>query len=132
MNGMENNQKKRMGIIQICIALLFLLVALLVLAELIGWFKTETAFGIYWPVVLIFVGLITMSPKNAQSNGFSFGLSSLGLLLLLRNMGVFNSQTGKVALIALLALCGIGVLAFATSKKPPSKPNSNNSDDLYF
>lgn len=129
---MENNQKKRMGIIQICVALLFLLIALLVLVDLVGWFKTETAFGIYWPVVLIFVGLMTMNPKNTQSNGFSFGFASLGLLLLLRNLGVFNSQTGKVALIALLALCGIGVLAFATSKKPPTKPNSTNNNDIYF
>lgn len=128
---MQNNQKKRMGVIQICIALLFLLIALLVLAELIGWFKTETAFGIYWPVVLIFIGVITMNPKNAQSNGFSFGLASLGLLLLLRNMGIFNSQTGKVALIFLLAICGIGVLAFATQKKPSNKQTSDNKD-IYF
>lgn len=128
---MQNNQKKRMGVIQICIALLFLLMALLVLAELIGWFKTETAFGIYWPVVLIFIGVITMNPKNAQSNGFSFGLASLGLLLLLRNMGIFNSQTGKVALIFLLAICGIGVLAFATQKKPSNKQESGNKD-IYF
>lgn len=120
-----------MGVIQICIALLFLLMALLVLAELIGWFKTETAFGIYWPVVLIFIGVITMNPKNAQSNGFSFGLASLGLLLLLRNMGIFNSQTGKVALIFLLAICGIGVLAFATQKKPSNKQESGNKD-IYF
>ncbi len=128
---MQNNQKKRMGVIQICIALLFLFIALLVLAELIGWFKTETAFGIYWPVVLIFIGVITMNPKNAQSNGFSFGLASLGLLLLLRNMGIFNSQTGKVALIFLLAICGIGVLAFATQKKPSNKQTSDNKD-IYF
>lgn len=128
---MQNNQKKRMGVIQICIALLFLLIALLVLAELIGWFKTETAFGIYWPVVIIFIGVITMNPKNAQSNGFSFGLASLGLLLLLRNMGIFNSQTGKVALIFLLAICGIGVLAFATQKKPSNKQTSDNKD-IYF
>ena len=119
-----------MGIIQICIALLFLLIALLVLAELIGWFKTETVFGIYWPVVLIFVGIITMNTKNTQSNGFSFGLASLGLLLLLRNMGVFSTQTGQVVLIFLLAICGIGVLAFATSKKSPSK--TPNNKDIYF
>lgn len=127
---MENNQKKRMSFIQIAVALLFLIVALLILAELIGWFKTESYFGVYWPVVLIFVGLITMNPKNAQGNGFSFGFATLGILLLLRNMGVFNTQTGHVILIFLLALGGIGVLAFATSKKPKSKSSNNN--DLYF
>lgn len=126
-----------MGAIQIAVATLFLVIALLVLAELVGWFKTETIFGIYWPIILIFLGLITLNPSNAKGNGFSFGFVMLGILLLLRNMGVFSSQTGQVVLIVLLALGGIGVLAFATSKKTPSNPvandnNPNSKNDLYF
>lgn len=128
---MQQNPKKRMSLMQICLSIVFLVIALLVLAELIGWFKTETIFGIYWPVILIFLGLITINPKATQGNGIAFGFVSLGILLLLRNMGVFNSQSGKVILIALLGLCGIGVLAFATSKQP-SNQNDRNNKDLYF
>lgn len=118
---MQQNSDKQFSIAQIGIALLFLFIAVSVLFEVIGWIKTETIFGQYWPILLIFIGILTIQPKQPRGNSFSFGLTSIGLLLLLRNMGIFNSQNSRIVLVILLLLCGIAVLAMTTSRQSSEK-----------
>lgn len=115
---MQQTPKKHFSIARLGLALVFIILAILVLMEMIGWVKTETILGQYWPALFIFLGIITMQPSQGQNNGFSYGLATIGTLLLLRNLGVFNSTNGRIVLTILLLVCGLGVLTMATNKKP--------------
>lgn len=119
---------KKSNFLNIGVALLFLIVAIVVLIDLLGLIKQNDILGKYWPVALIFVGLLSFSTDNSRGNGFSFGLAMLGLLLLLNTFGFFATKPGELVLIFLLALSGLMVLLFATSKKPQKDSASKNLD----
>ncbi|MEI6581509.1 MAG: hypothetical protein WCN86_01390 [bacterium] len=121
---------KKLSIINICVSLLFLAIAVIVLIDLLGLLDSSVIISQYWPVLLVFIGLFTISPSRAKGNGFSFGIMTLGLIFMLQNLGVFSTQTGKVMLVILLALCGLVVLIFATSKSSDS--TKQDKKDLYF
>lgn len=114
-------------ILPIILALILILVSVTILVDLIGWLQTDTILGQYWPVVFILLGVVSISPNNASANGFSFGMAALGTLLLLRNLGVFNTPVGQTVLVVLLALFALVVLVLALSPKKNTDDKSNRS-----
>lgn len=110
---------KKMNLLTIGVAIVFLLVALVVLGDLLNLLKANNIFGQYWPIVLVFIGIFAFS-ASPKSNSFAFGLITLGLLLTLRNVGIFASQSGDVIFIVLLCLAGLAMLVMSTEKKSSS------------
>lgn len=118
---------KKVHPLNIGMALIFLIVGLVILADLIGFLKASDVFGTYWPALLILVGLVTISmPGGSSKMAFSIGLMVLGLLLILRTSGVLASQAGDTVLVILLALSGIAVLVMSVGNQ--SKPTSKNQE----
>jgi hypothetical protein len=107
---------KKMNLLTIGVAIVFLLVALVVLGDLLNLLKANNIFGQYWPIILVFIGIFAFS-ASPKSNSFAFGLITLGLLLTLRNLGIFASQAGDVIFIVLLCLAGLAMLVMSTEKK---------------
>lgn len=106
---------------RLLVGIVFLVVALVVLGELLNWFKSQYVLAEYWPILLIFTGFLSMNPGNTGGNAFSFGIMGLGLLLLLRNYGLLAHGYGEVALLIMLVIAGIGLMAFAFGKPKSAK-----------
>lgn len=107
--------------------ILILLVGGFFLAMLGHQLTLETELGKYWPVLLIFIGLIALGSAKGHY-GFPLGLIGLGFVLTLGRLGTFKSATYLEPI--LIILVGILVLALATSKpsKPTSKPTNSSHD----
>ena len=110
---------KKMNLLTIGVALVFLIAALVVLGDLLNLLKANNIFGQFWPIVLVFIGIFSFS-ASSKSNAFAFGLIILGILFTLRNLGVFSSQSGDVIFIVLLCLAGLAMLVMSTEKSPSS------------
>lgn len=116
---------KKPSALNIGMAIIFLIVALVILADLIGFLKANDIFGKYWPALLILVGIVVAgSQGGAGKIGFSLGLMILGLLLILRTAGVLASPAGETILLVLLALSGIAVLVMSVGNEP--KPTNKD------
>lgn len=106
---------RKKNILGIGLALILLVIALILLGDIIGYLKTETIFGQYWPVLLILLGILTFGGIGGDG-GFSFGIILLGLFLLLKNIGILAGPSGNIILIVLICLTAIAVLALSSSK----------------
>lgn len=113
---------------RLLVGVMFLVVALVVLGEILHWFKSQYVLAEYWPILLIFTGFLSMSPSNTGGNAFSFGIMGLGLLLLLRNYGLLAHGYGEVALLIMLVISGIGIIAFAFGKPKSAKKSQKGND----
>lgn len=107
---------KKMNLLTIGVALIFLVAAIIVLGDLLNYLQASNIFGQYWPIVLVFIGIFAFS-ASPRSNSFAFGLITLGLLFTLRNLGIFASQSGDIIFIVLLCLAGLAMLVMSTEKK---------------
>ena len=116
---------KKNNFLTIGIAIILLLVAVVVLVDLLGYLSSYNFLGQYWPVLLVFVGILAFTGSSQKESGFAFGMIILGLLMLLNTMGVFQTSAGKTILVVLLGLSGIVVLALAASK-PPKEPKNKD------
>ncbi len=74
----------------------------------------------YWPVFILFIGLLTINPKNARTNGISLALIGLGIFGVLYRVGVFQTPGGQALLAVMLGLVGLVVLVLVVSR--PRKP----------
>lgn len=83
----------------------------------------NSTLGMYWPVILIFVGLFTLGTSKDHM-GFPLGLIGLGFVLTLGRLGTFKSATYLEPI--LIVLVGILVLALATGNPNKKKPNSDS------
>jgi hypothetical protein len=110
---------KKMNLLTIGVAIVFLAAAIIVLGDLLNLLKANNIFGQFWPIVLVFIGVFAFS-ASSKSNSFAFGLIILGILFTLRNLGIFASQSGDVIFIVLLCLAGLAMLVMSTEKKPSS------------
>jgi hypothetical protein len=97
--------------------IIFLAIALVALSDLLGFLKANNIFGMYWPILLVIIGVFSLG-TTASANAFGLGMASLGILLTLRNLGIFASQSGGVIFIVLICLLALAVLAISTGKKP--------------
>ncbi len=70
----------------------------------------------FWPVVLIFLGVLTISPSNPGSNGISLGLIGFGIFGGLYRVGAFQTPQGQAILAVLLGFIGLVVLIMLVSK----------------
>jgi len=107
---------KKNNVLTIGLSVIFLVIALIVLGDLLGAFKANNIFGAYWPVILIFIGILSFGPSK-QSNSFGFGMLGLGILFTLRNLGVFSSQSGDVVFLVLICLVALAILVLSTEKR---------------
>ena len=107
---------KKMNLLTIGVAIIFLVAAIIVLGDLLNLLKANNIFGQFWPIVLVFIGVFAFS-ASPKSNAFAFGLIILGILFTLRNLGIFASQSGDVIFIVLLCLAGLAMLVMSTEKK---------------
>ena len=117
--------KKKSNFLTIGLAIIFLLIAITVLVDLLGYLKSYDIFGQYWPIILVIVGVLAFSGGSSKESGFAFGMIILGILLLLNTLGAFETQAGKTILVILLGLSGLAILVFAVTK-PPKTPTSKD------
>ncbi len=117
--------KRKFSWKRLLVGLLFIVIAVVILGNLLHWFKSEYVLAQYWPILLIFTGFLSMNPGNTGSNAFSFGIMILGVLLLLRNYGFLANGGSEIVLFILLVIIGIGLLAFAFEK-----PTSEQKEQL--
>jgi hypothetical protein len=110
---------KKTNLLSIGLAIVFLIVGLVVLSDLLGFLKANNIFGIYWPIVLVIIAIFSFG-ATGSNNGFAFGMIILGILLTLRNLNVFASQSGEMIFIVLIVLSGLAVLVMSTEKKSNS------------
>ncbi len=89
---------------------LYLLVSLLIKSS-----ASETIMQ-FWPVVLIFLGVLTVSPSNPASNGISLGLIGFGIFGGLYRVGAFQTPQGQAILAVLLGFIGLAILIMLVSK----------------
>lgn len=99
------------------LSFVFLIVALVVLGDIIGFLKANNIFGQYWPIVLVLIGIIAYS-SIPNGSAFAFGLIALGTLLTLKTLGTFESSAGNIVFLVLLCLAALAMLAFSSVKKP--------------
>ena len=119
MNSSNNNKN---NFLVIGLALVFLIIAVTVLIDLLGYLSSYNFIAQYWPAILILVGIFAFTGSASKNSGFSFGLILLGVIMLLNSLGAFQTQAGKTIIVVLLALGGLSILLFAISKpSPPPK-----------
>ena len=102
---------------------LYILVALLTRAG-----ASETIMQ-FWPVVLIFLGVLTISPNNPGSNGISLGLIGFGIFGGLYRVGTFQTPQGQAILAVLLGFIGLVILIMLVSK-PRNKNNFSPNQSI--
>jgi len=119
------NIMKKNNFLSIGLALIFLLIAVVVLIDLLGFLSSYNFLGQYWPILLVLVGVMAFSSGTSRESGFAFGMIMLGLLMLLFELNAFQSQAGKTVFVVLLALSGLAMLIFAISKKPEQPTNKD-------
>jgi len=107
---------KKNSLLVIGLSFIFLIVALIILGDMIGFLKANSIFGQYWPIVLVLIGIIAFS-SIPDGSAFAFGLIALGTLLTLKTLGTFESPAGNVIFLVLICLGAIAMLAFSTGKK---------------
>lgn len=107
------------------LALIFLVVAVVVLIDLLGFLSSNNFLGQYWPLLFVLIGLFTFSSGSSKESGLAFGIIILGLLMLLFELNAFQTTAGKTILVLLLSLSGLAVLIFAISKKPSEPKNKD-------
>jgi len=103
-----------------------ILLGIYMLVSLISKTNTNTTNNIldYWPVLLIFVGILSINPANPDSLGTSLGLVSFGVFGGLYRVGAFQSEQGRALLAVLLGLTGIVVLVMVVSGSSQKKKDS--------
>lgn len=87
----------------------------------------NSTLGMYWPVILIFVGLFALGTSKDHM-GFPLGLIGLGFVLTLGRLGVFKLVS--VLEPVLIMLVGILIIALATGNpnKKKAKSDTNTHD----
>lgn len=115
---MIGNMKKP-SFLSIGLTVILLIIALVVLGDILNLLKANNIFGIYWPIILVMIGVLTIGSLGI-GKGFSFGMIALGIILTLRNLNVFSSQAGEVIFVVLICLMALAVLVMSTDKKPPA------------
>ena len=112
-----------------------ILLGLYMLASLLAKTSTTTNILDFWPVLLIFTGLLSINPSNPDSLGTSLGLMGFGVFGGLYRIGAFQTSQGQALLGVLLGLTGIVVLVMvvarssdrATDSKQSSQPINKSS-----
>ncbi len=116
---------KKNNFLSIGLALIFLLIAIVVLIDLLGFLSSYNFLGQYWPILIVLIGIMAFSAGSSRESGFAFGMIMFGLLMLLFELNAFQSQAGKTIFILLLGLSGLAMLIFAISKKPEQPKNKD-------
>ena len=107
--------------ISIIIGITLIVFSFYLLVKLLHMLDNTTDLTQYWPVFLIFIGVLSMSPKNPDTNAVSLSLIALGTFGGLYRVGFFKTPNGEAALAVLVGLFGLVILAMVASK--PSKPS---------
>lgn len=107
---------KKPGLLSIGFAIILLIIALVVLGDILNVLKANNIFGVYWPIILVMVGVLTMGAVGMGA-GFSWGMIGLGIILTMRNLNVFSSQAGEVVFITVICLMALAVLVMSTDKQ---------------
>lgn len=81
---------------------------LIVLLELLNIVKDNSLYEMLWPAMIFLTGLILAG--NPTSRFFGGIVIWVGFLLLLRQLHVFDSNTGEGLLAVLLAITGLGII----------------------
>jgi hypothetical protein len=116
---------KKNNFLSIGLALIFLLIAIVVLIDLLGFLSSYNFLGQYWPILIVLIGIMAFSAGSSRESGFAFGMIMFGLLMLLFELNAFQSQAGKTIFVLLLGLSGLAMLIFAVSKKPGQPKNKD-------
>lgn len=111
-------------ITQIIFGVGIIVLGLFALNALGGALSASSVFGQYWPIILVFVGLI-MAGSGSENIAFSLGLMAVGIILLLDRLGMFGQYHWLEALI--LAMVGFAVIALVASR--PHKESSPKTGD---
>lgn len=108
---------RKNNILVLGLGAIFLIIALVILGDILGFLKANNIFGQYWPLALVLIGVVSFGAIPG-GNGFAAGLMILGTLLTLRNFGVFAGSAGNIVFLVLLCLAAIAILTFGSAKKP--------------
>ncbi len=104
-----------------------ILLGLYMLASLLTKTSTTTNILDFWPVLLIFTGLLSINPSNPDSLGISLGLMGLGVFGGLYRLGAFQTAQGQALLAVLLGLTGIVVLVMVVARSSAKAVDNNRS-----
>jgi uncharacterized protein involved in response to NO len=104
-----------------------ILLGLYMLARLLAKTSTTTNILDFWPVLLIFTGLLSINPSNPDSLGISLGLMGLGVFGGLYRLGAFQTAQGQALLAVLLGLTGIVVLVMVVARSSAKAVDNNRS-----
>ena len=72
------------------------------------WFTTVGFWDLFWPSAIIFFGLSGCLSKDVS--GFSLGVTALGVLFLLKNLGVIEGSLWPIFLALILILVGVSII----------------------
>ena len=104
-----------------------ILLGLYMLASLLTKTSTTTNILDFWPVLLIFTGLLSINPSNPDSLGISLGLMGLGVFGGLYRLGAFQTAQGQALLAVLLGLTGIVVLVMVVARSSTKAVDNKHS-----
>lgn len=101
--------------ITIVVGLLLIFFAFFVLINLLAKLNATSNIITYWPTFLILIGVLSINPKNPNTNGISMAIVFLGVFGLMYRFGIFQSANGQILLATMLGLVGLTILALAAS-----------------
>lgn len=113
-------------ITQIILGVGIIVLGLFALNFLGGALSANSVFGQYWPIILIFVGLLSIG-ASGEHIGFSLGIMGVGLVLLLDRLGLFNQTRWLEAFI--LVMIGFAVIALVAGKPRNKKEPAAKTHD---
>jgi len=110
----------------IVIGIALILFSLFILVRLLTKLDATTNIIDYWPAFLILLGVLTINPKNPNSNGVSMGIIGLGTFGLLYRVGTFQTPQGQTLLAVMLGFVGLVILitVVARPKKQKNLPDN--------
>jgi hypothetical protein len=104
----------------------FMFLGFILLLAILSKARLNEFIANFWPIILVFFGLMFATQPGGSAHGVGWAMLWLGVLMILRRIGILGGGGGGVALVLLLVLSGLFIIAFTV--KPTHTTDASASD----
>jgi predicted membrane protein len=110
--------------------LLIILIGILFFVGVTGNRDVGDVFGIYWPLIFIFMGLWILIARNFRNIGFGVVLMAIGSYFLLNNLDILGRRPWHYFWPILIILFGLSIIFHPGLRRARKKAPAIKEDDL--
>lgn len=109
----------------------FMFIGFILLFALLSKARVNDVIAAFWPLILVFFGLMLATTPGGSAHGIGWAMLWLGLIMILRRTGVLRGDVGGVIMILMLVLTGLLIIVFSVKPTSESPPPSENEVPRY-